>query len=110
LKRYFNCVESQNPTSPSPFVPDADETKIGAPKKQQAPRIIISAGTGPEQIPVSEVRDGSQLTFWTAILAFGESIPPLFVSKSKPFEKKIGDAGNSDMKDTIAQSQMLRKL
>jgi hypothetical protein len=61
LKRYFHCVESQIRTVPSPFAWNTDETRVGAPTKQQAPRVIIAAHTGPEVITVPEIRDDSRL-------------------------------------------------
>jgi hypothetical protein len=88
LKRYFDCAANHLQTIPSQFVWNPDETRVGAPKKQKAPRVIVSIQTGPEPITVPEIRDDSQLTLLTAISAFGDSIPPLFITKNKTFEKK----------------------
>jgi hypothetical protein len=41
LKRYFDCASHHLKTIPSQFVWNADETRVGAPKKQKAPRVIV---------------------------------------------------------------------
>jgi hypothetical protein len=89
LKRYFDCAANHLQTIPSQFVWNPDETRVGAPKKQKAPRVTVSVETGPEPITVPESRDDSQLTLLTAISAFGDSIPPLFITKNKTFEKNL---------------------
>jgi hypothetical protein len=75
-------------TVPSTFICNADETRVGPPRKQQAPLVVVSARTAPQTIlTVPEVRDDSQLTLLTATSAFGDTTPPLFISQNKIFGK-----------------------
>jgi hypothetical protein len=39
----FDCCKDQLKTIPSMFVWNADETRVGAAKKQQAPNVIMSS-------------------------------------------------------------------
>jgi hypothetical protein len=39
----------------------------------------------PRTVTVPKERDGSQLTMLVAISAFGDSTPPMFISKNKTF-------------------------
>jgi hypothetical protein len=50
IKAYFDCCRTQLAAVPSPFVSIADETRVGAPKKQQPPSAIVPAQTGPGHI------------------------------------------------------------
>jgi hypothetical protein len=88
VKAYFDCFRTQPAVVPSLFVSDADETRVGAPKKRQLPSVIVSAQTVPGHITVPETLGDSQLTLLTAISAFGDSTLLCFVSKNKTFEKK----------------------
>jgi hypothetical protein len=89
LRNYFDSVARRLKTIPSPFVWNADETRVGAPKKLQPPQVIVSSKSGPEPITVPAIRDDSQLTLLTAISAFGDSIPPFFLSRNQTFEKGL---------------------
>jgi hypothetical protein len=73
LKRYFETFDSHLKKVPSLFVWNADETRIGSPKKQHTPLVIVSKDTRPETTTVPAARDDAQLTLLTA---FGDSIPP----------------------------------
>jgi hypothetical protein len=88
VKAYFDRCRTQLAMIPFPFVSNADETQVGAPKKRQPLRVLVSAQTGPGHITVPETRDDPQLTLLTATSAFGDSAPPSFVSKNTAFEKK----------------------
>jgi hypothetical protein len=72
IKAYFDCCRTRLAAVPSPFVTKADETRVGAPKKQQPTSVIGSAQTVPGPITVQETLDDSQLTPLTAISAFGD--------------------------------------
>jgi hypothetical protein len=88
LQSYFECAAEHLKTVPPLFVWNTDEIRVGAPKKQQAPLVIVAATTPADAtVTVPEIRDDSELTLLTAISAFGDSIPPLFISKNKTFEK-----------------------
>jgi hypothetical protein len=89
IKRHFRKFEPHVRDTPSMRVWNADETRVGAPKKEQAPHIIVSAANGPGPITVPQIRDHAQLTLLTAICAFGGATPPLFISKNKSFERKL---------------------
>jgi hypothetical protein len=39
-KRYFDCVKGHLQTAPATFAWDADEARVGTPKKQQAPSLL----------------------------------------------------------------------
>jgi hypothetical protein len=76
-------------TAPSLSVRNADGTRVGASKKEQGPLVIVSVRTHLKTcITVAQTCDDAQLALLTAISAFGDSIPPLFISKSKSFEKQ----------------------
>ena len=89
LKLYFTHLSEHMQKVPSPFVWNADETRIGAPKKQRAPEVIVAKETRPGTTTVPEERDDTQLTLLTAISAFGDSIPPLIISKNQTYEKSL---------------------
>jgi hypothetical protein len=74
---------------PSLFVWNADETRIGSPKEQHTPLVIVFKDTRPGTTTVPAARDDAQLTLLTAISAFGDSIHPLLISKNQTFEKSI---------------------
>jgi hypothetical protein len=57
IKAYFDCCTTQLAAVPAPFVANADETRVGAPKKQEPPSVIASAQTGPGDIIVPETGD-----------------------------------------------------
>jgi hypothetical protein len=68
------------------FVWNADETRIGKPKKQETPDVSISATTKTGTVTIADEREDNQLTVLTAISAFEDSIPPLFITGNKAFE------------------------
>jgi hypothetical protein len=88
IKACFDCCKTPVATTPSPFVSNIDETRVGARKKQQPPSVMVSAQTGPGQIAVPKTRDDSRLTLWTVISAFANSTLPFFLSKNNTLEKK----------------------
>jgi hypothetical protein len=89
VRRYFQTLDGQLKSIPSAFVWNADETRVGCPKKSSAPEVIVAANTRPGSVTIPEVRDDAQLTLLTAISAFGDSTPPLFISKLKTFEEPL---------------------
>jgi hypothetical protein len=56
------------------------------------PDVIIASGTKPGSVTIPEIRDNAQLTFLTAIWAFGDSAHPYFISKNKTFEQAALEA------------------
>jgi hypothetical protein len=88
IKAYCDCCRSQLAAVPSPFISNAHETRVGARKEQHGPRAIVFAQTRPGHIIVPEICDDSQLRRLAAVSAFGDPIPPFFVSSNKTFEKK----------------------
>jgi hypothetical protein len=71
---------------PSLFVWNTDETRIGISKKDIAPDVIVAKQTPRGTVTIAEENDESQMRFLTGISAYGGSIPPLFIIKSKSFE------------------------
>jgi hypothetical protein len=88
MKRYFEAVSVHVHKVPSIFVWNADETRVGAPKREARPKVIVSSRTDPEIVTVSEERNDIQLTVRTAISSFRDSIPPMFISKVKTVESQ----------------------
>jgi hypothetical protein len=86
IKRHFEALTIHFQKVPSLFVWNADEMRRGKPKKQEAPDVIVSAIMKTETVTIAEERDDSQLTVPTAISAFGDSIPPLVITRNKIFE------------------------
>jgi hypothetical protein len=76
LRNYFDTVSIQLEKFPSLFVWNADETRIGIPKKCTSPQVIVAKQTRPRTVTVPKERDDSQLTMLTAISALGHSTPP----------------------------------
>jgi hypothetical protein len=90
LEQYYESAAQSFSTIPSPFVWNAAETRIGAPKKQQIPFVIVSVTTPPEtRVTVPEIGENAQLTPTTAMSAFGDRVQPLFISEHKTFDRKI---------------------
>jgi hypothetical protein len=83
LKRYFEAVDSHLKKVPSLFVCNADETRIGPPKKQHTLLVIVSKDTRLGTTTVLEARDDAQSTLLAATSALGDSIPPRIISKTK---------------------------
>jgi hypothetical protein len=86
MKSFLEAVSLHVQKGPSTFVWNADETRVGAPKREARPEVIVASRTDPETLTVAEERDDNQLSVLTAISAFGGSIPPMFISKRKTFE------------------------
>jgi hypothetical protein len=63
--------------------------RLGPIKLHRAPEVIVAKETRSGTITVPEKRDDTQLTFFTAIQDFGNSIPPLIVSESETYEKSV---------------------
>jgi hypothetical protein len=61
LKRYFPTVDSSLKKVPSLFVWNGNETRIGSPKKQHIPLVIVSKDTRPGTTTVPAARDDAQL-------------------------------------------------
>jgi hypothetical protein len=89
VRSYFDAVASQLKVIPSPFVWNVDETMVGCPKRIAQPEVIVATNTKPGSVTMPEERDDPQLTLLTAISAFGDSTCPLFISKSKTFDKAL---------------------
>jgi hypothetical protein len=85
LRNYFDTVSIQLKTIPALFVRNAGETRVGIPKKCTSPQVIVAKQTRPRTVTVAKERDDSQLTILTTISAFGDSTPPMFISKNKTF-------------------------
>jgi hypothetical protein len=51
------------------------------------PDVIVASVTKPGSVTIPEIRNDAQLTLLTAILGFGDSTHPYFISKNKTFEK-----------------------
>jgi hypothetical protein len=68
---------------------NVDETRIGCPKRIAQLEVIAATNTKPGSVTVPEERDDAQLTLLTVISAFGDFTWPLFISKSKTFEKAL---------------------
>jgi hypothetical protein len=89
VRNYFDTVLVQLKKISSLFVCNADETRIGFAKKCLSPQVILVKQTRLRTVIVSKGRNDSQLTMLTAISAFGDSIPPTFISKNKTFRKGL---------------------
>jgi hypothetical protein len=76
LERYFETVGAQLKNIASLFVWNADEARIGSPKKQCPQQVIVAKDTPPGTTTVAAVRNDAQLTVLTVTSAFGDSIPP----------------------------------
>jgi hypothetical protein len=87
LERYFEAVGVHLKDISLLFVWDADETKIGSPKKQRPPQVSFARETPPGTTTVAAVRDDAQLTLFPTISAFGDLIPPLIIAKNQTYEK-----------------------
>jgi hypothetical protein len=70
------------------FIWSANETGVGIPKKCHSPQVIVAKQTRPRTVAVPKERDDSQLTMLTAISAFEDSTPPMFISKNKTFRSE----------------------
>jgi hypothetical protein len=82
LECYFETVVVHLKGVLSLFMWNADDTRTGSPKKRHPPHIIIAKDIPPGMTPVAAVGDDAQLTLFTAISAFGDSIPPLISAKN----------------------------
>jgi hypothetical protein len=71
------------------FVWNADETRVGKPKKQEALDVVVSPTMKTGPVTIAEECDDSQLRVLTAISAFGDSVPLFFITKNKTFEKNL---------------------
>jgi hypothetical protein len=87
IKSYFDAIVLHLQTIPSLFIWNADETRVGTPKKGSPPEVIVAKDTEPRSVTVANERDDSQLTLSTAISAFGDSILPMFITNNKTFNK-----------------------
>jgi hypothetical protein len=85
LRYYFDTVSIQSEKVPSLLLWNADETRVGIPKKCASSQVIVAQQTRPRIVTVPNERDDSELIMLTAITAFGDSTPPMFISKNKTF-------------------------
>jgi deoxyinosine 3'endonuclease (endonuclease V) len=60
--------------------------RVGIAKKYVALDVIVVKQTPPGTFIIAEKHAYNQMTLLTGISAFRNSIPPLFISKSKTFE------------------------
>jgi hypothetical protein len=88
LRNYFDTVSIQLERVPSFFVWDAHETRVGISKKFASPQVIVAQQTRARTVTVPKERYDSQLTMLTAISTFGDSTPPMFISKNKTFRSE----------------------
>jgi hypothetical protein len=56
IKAYFDCCRTQLAAIAIPFVSNADETRMGAPKKRQPASAIVSAQTGLRHTTLPETK------------------------------------------------------
>jgi hypothetical protein len=85
IKQYIETLSVQIKSIPSAFVWNTDETRVGCSNKTSPPEVIIAINTKPGSVTIPEVR----LTRLAAISAFGDSTPPLFISKPKTLDKRL---------------------
>jgi hypothetical protein len=89
IKRYFETLTIYLQKVPSRFTWNADQTRVGKPKKQETPDVVVSATTKTGTVTNAKKRDDSQLMVLTAVSAFEDSIPHLFIPKNKTFERGL---------------------
>jgi hypothetical protein len=65
---------------------DSNSRRDGILKKQVPKEVIMSEQIQPGTVAIAENRDDNQRTLVSAIPAFGDSAPPMFMTKDKPFE------------------------
>jgi hypothetical protein len=87
VSRYFRELEEIVADIPSLFIWNVDETRVGSPKKGIIPTVIVSPKTNPKSLTISQYKDDAQLIMVAAISAFGDSTPPMFISKNITFER-----------------------
>jgi hypothetical protein len=109
VKRYFDRVQDHQRAIPLMLIWSAGETRLGSLRKQQVPVLITSASIGLALSTVPEARDHPQHTLLTAISAFRDSIPSLFLSKNKIFETNCWSSKRYTT-GTITQPELLRRL
>jgi hypothetical protein len=68
---------------------NVDETRAGCPKKIAPPEVIVTTNMKLGSVKVPKAHDDAQLTLFTAISVFGDSVYPLFISKLRIFEKVL---------------------
>jgi hypothetical protein len=85
LRNYVDTMSIRFEKIPSLFVWNADETRVGTSKKCASPQVIVAKQTQPRTVTVAKGCDDSQLTIRTAISAFADSPPSMFMSKNKTF-------------------------
>jgi hypothetical protein len=89
IKQYSETPSVPIRSIPPAFVWNADETRVGCPKKTFPPEVVVAIDIKPGSVTIPEVRNDAQLTLLTAIFAFRDSTRPLFISKLKTFEKML---------------------
>jgi hypothetical protein len=87
IKSYSDAIVLHLQKVPSVFVWDAAETRVGSAKRRSSPEVIAAKDIQPGSVIVADERDDGQLTLLTAISAFGDSIPPMFITKNKTFDE-----------------------
>jgi hypothetical protein len=80
---YIETVDVHLKDIPLLFVWNADETRIESWTKQRPSQVIVAKDTPLGTTTVAAVREDVQLTILTLISAFGDSVPPLIVSKNQ---------------------------
>jgi hypothetical protein len=91
--------------TPSPFVWNVDETRVGCPKKCISSKVIVSPKAGPGCVESLQVKDDAQLAPVAAISAFGNAGVSMFITKVKTFDKiGLGDQMLLDGHEYIIQS------
>jgi hypothetical protein len=89
LERSFETIGVYLKDAPSLFVWNANETKMGSPKKRCPSQVIVVKGTPLGTTTMAAVRDDAPLTLLTAVALFGDSIPPLIITKNQIYEKHL---------------------
>jgi hypothetical protein len=88
VTEYFRVLKESIEGVPSLFIWNVDETRVAGPKKGTVPMVIVSAKTNRNLLTISQPKDNTQLTMVAAISAFGDSTPPLFISKNVSMRRK----------------------
>jgi hypothetical protein len=70
IKRCFTIPSGQIKSIPSVFVWNAEEVRVGCPKKTSQPEAVVIINTNPGCVTIREVRNDMQLTLLTAIPVF----------------------------------------
>jgi hypothetical protein len=82
-KQYCDGLIKECQSVPSFSMCNANEMRVDTPQRTAPLNVIGAASTKPGTIIISEEKDDAQLTFITAISAFGDCTFPMLLSKNK---------------------------